>query len=98
MDRDPELRAPAELHSRQQVLVERVHAAGSDQPHHVQRTVVATDVLDQLGQRGNAKELSRLNGLGNANDILRNHATRAEIEMADFAVAHLSFWKANGQP
>src|SRR3954465_3933023 len=79
------------------MLIERVNPAGSYQTHDVQRAVVPTCALAELHQLWNAKEFSRFDGLRDANEILGHHAAGAEIQMADFAVADLSFRKADGE-
>src|SRR3954465_11656011 len=79
------------------MLIERVNPAGSYQTHDVQRAVVPTCALAELHQLWNAKEFSRFDGLRDANEILGHHAAGAEIQMADFAVADLSFRKTDGE-
>ncbi len=63
MDGNGYLVAPGELDSRNEMLIERVDATGSNQSYQMQRAVVPTCALAQLDQLRNAKELPRLDGL-----------------------------------
>src|SRR6266487_2712402 len=63
VNRDGDASPAAQFDGREQVLVERMYAAGADQPHHVQRAVLPTRVFSQLDESGDAKELTRLDRL-----------------------------------
>jgi len=95
MNRDRQLVPVAEHHGGDEVLVEGVHAAGPDQSHQVQRAVPSLHYLAELHEGGQAEELARLDRLGNAHHVLRHHAARAQVQVADFAVADLSLGEAD---
>src|SRR5438067_8051322 len=97
VNRDAHARAATQLHRGEEMLVERMHATGTDESHEVQRGVVASYVVHQLHEGGNSKELAGVNRLRNAHDVLRHDATGAEIQMTDFTVADLSFGESDGE-
>ena len=89
MDRDGNAGASPQLDGGEQVLVERVHAAGPDQGQQMQRAVVPSCVFAQLHQLIQGVELSRGDALGDTHDVLRHDAARTEVQVTDLAVAHL---------
>jgi hypothetical protein len=81
-----------------QVLIERVHAAVADQAKEVERTATPLHGRAQLDQRRQAEELAGLDRLGDAHDVLRHDATRAEVQVSHFAVADLALGKSHREP
>ena len=98
MDRDGNAGATPQLDGGEQVLVERVHAAGPDQGQQMQRAVVPSCVFAQLHQLIQGVELSRGDALGDTHDVLRHDAARTEVQVTDLAVAHLPFGESHRQP
>ena len=97
VDRDRQAGAPPQLNRGEQVRIERVDPAGADQAHQVQRAVLASSLRAQLHQRLQLIELSRLDALRDAHDVLRHHPARAEVQVPDLAVAHLSRGESHRQ-
>jgi len=81
----------------EEVLVEGVHAAVPDQADEVERGTTLFHAAAQLDERRQLEELTGLDGLRDAHDVLRHHAPGAEIQVAYFAVADLSGGKSHGQ-
>ena len=79
------------------MAVERVDAAAPDQPHEMQR---ATALADR-GARRAQRRIARQGSVGDCgvdtNEILRHDATRAQIEMSHFTVAHLAVGESHAQ-
>ena len=48
-------------------------------------------------EHGELVELAPLDALGDAHEVLRDHATGAQVEVPDFAVAHLSDREPDGE-
>ena len=73
------------------VIDMRVNTAVTHQAHDVQLAVVLLDVLHCAEKCRVCKEIAVRDTLGDTSKFLINNATCAHIEMADFAVAHLTF-------
>src|SRR5207237_9383663 len=87
----------AERRGRDEMLVEGADAAAADEPEQVQRAAPLLDPGAQLHERGQAEEVARLDGLRDARDILRDHATGAEVQVTHLAVADLAVGKPHGE-
>ncbi len=81
----------------EQVTVERVHAAGTEESHQVQRAAGLSQPATELLQHGQLIELTPFDALRDAHEVLRHHPPRTEVEVPDFAVAHLSRGKPDGE-
>ena len=86
-----------ELDARQQVLIDGVHSAGPQESDQVQRATPLPDAPAQLHQRRQGKELAPPDALGDANQILGDHAAGAQVQVPHLAVPHLSFGKTDGE-
>lgn len=73
------------------------HTTVRDQTTQVQSTVAVLGSLEGLFDGLVAGELVLLDGLINADDILPDHTTGADVQVADFRVTHESFWETDGQ-
>ena len=89
--------ADAQLDAGEQMPVERVHAARTQQADEVERAAALPHAGAQLDQRRELVELAALDALGDADEVLGNHPAGAEVQVADFAVPHLAFGKADGE-
>ena len=70
---------------------------GDSKPEHVQRRVAGASGVDGIGQHRIARELSVADRDVDPREILVDDAARADIEVADFGIAHLAFGKADAQ-
>ena len=89
--------ADAQLDAGEQVPVERVDAARTEQPDEVQGAAGLAQAGAQLDQRRELIEFTGLDALGDADQVLGDHAAGAEVQVADLAVAHLAFGEADGE-
>ena len=89
--------ADPELDAGQQVPVEGVDPAGAQQPDQVEGPAGLPQAGAQLYQRGKLIEFTRLDALGDADQILGDHPAGADVEMADLAVPHLALGEADGE-
>ena len=87
----------AQLDAREQVPVERMHATRAEEADEVQRAARLPQVRAEFEERRQGVEVAALDGLGDADEVLRHHAAGAQVEVPDFAVAHLSFGKPDGE-
>src|SRR5436853_3055022 len=87
-----------EIDQRIEVLVRCMYAAVTDQPHQVERPAVAFDFVAGFNERRSVEEARILDRRIDANKVLHDHATGAEIQMTYFAVSHLSFRQTDGEP
>ncbi len=78
------------------MLLMAVHAAVRDQPDEVKRAAVFLYVPDCIQKLLLAEEVSVCNRLCDAGKLLIDDAPRADIEMSDFRIAHLSVGKTHG--
>ncbi len=97
VDRDRKPRALSELHRREEVRVEGVHAARPDQADEMQCAAGSPHRVAQLQERRQPEEVARVDGPRDAGDVLRHHAARPEVQVADLTVADLSVGEANGE-
>src|SRR2546423_11703759 len=86
-----------QLEQREEMLVDSVDAARSDQSHQMQRAAVAFYLSACTHQRRVGVEASIGNGRGDPYQILQHYSTRAEIEVSHLTVAHLSFGQSDAQ-
>ena len=77
------------------MTVERVYATVADQSHEVQRAAVLPNALTCRCESGVASKRPIGDSAIDADEVLPNHAAGAEIEMPDFAVAHLAFGESH---
>ena len=84
--------------SANEVLVDRVYTARADQPEQMKGAAVLLHLTACTRQRWIGVEASIGYGRRDAYQILHHHASGAEIEVADFAVAHLALGKTDAEP
>ena len=70
----------------------RMHTAIADEAEEVQ--ALAFRFLEGLDEHGHLREFAIADALVDASEVLIDDAARAEVQVTDFAVAHLAF----GQP
>jgi len=87
-----------EREQRPQVMVARVHAAVGDEAQEVQLFALLAHAIERFRERRKLEELPRLDRLVDAADVLENDASRAEVHVADLAVAHDAERQANFLP
>src|SRR5262249_25957967 len=87
----------AELDAGQQMRIERVYAAVADQSHQMQRAAGSSQPRAELEKGGQPEEIALGDARGNAHDVLGDDAAGPQVEMPDFAIAHLSFRKSYGE-
>ena len=69
----------------------RVHPAIGEQANEVQGLVVDHGVLQRFRQGGHLAQLALAHGPADAHQFLVDHAAGADVHVAHFGVAHLSF-------
>ena len=72
-----------------------VHAAIGDQAHKVARAPGAPGRFDQLLQRRRLGQATVANRGSDARQFLPHHPAGADVEVADFGVAHLPVWQSH---
>ena len=80
------------------MFVDRVYAAISDQADQVDRAVVLFRVVTGAREHRVLEERSVADRFVDAHQVLHHDPTGSEVQMADFAVAHLPLWEADGEP
>jgi len=98
VDRDRQLVLVAQHDRGDEVLIEGVHAAVPEQAHEVECGTASLHAAAQLDERRQAEELSRLDRLRDAHDVLGHHASGAEIQVSDLAVTDLSGGESHREP
>jgi hypothetical protein len=78
------------------VAVDSVNPAIPDQSHEVQRPTGFPDVSADVRERRDPKEGPIPNREVDPHDVLHDHATGAQVQVADLAVSHLAFGQSNG--
>ena len=97
MQRRPRDSLPfGEIEQREQVAIDRVDAAVSDEPHEVQRAAGFADVGRRLGERRNPEERPLADCQVDADDVLHHYPAGAEIQVPNFAVSHLPLGQSYG--
>ncbi len=91
MDRDRHAERVAEANSRQQMRVERVHAAAAQQREQVQGATAFLQRAAEIYEWRELLEFTRRDRLGDPHHVLGDDPAGAEIEMPDFAVPDLPF-------
>ena len=86
-----------EIDEREQVLVDRVHAALAEQPHQVERATRGLRPLAGAEEGLVTEEAAVGDRLGDPDEVLHHHAAGAEIEVPDLAVPHLPARKPHRQ-
>src|SRR3989454_167493 len=97
VDRHGQLVQVPEHDRRDEVVVERVHAAVADQAEQMEGMSGAPQLAAQLDQRGDVEEGAGIDRLRNAHNVLRHDTTGAEVQMPDLAVADLPFGESHGE-
>src|SRR5512145_1256105 len=87
----------SQLHRSQDMLVEGVYSAESQEAHHVERAAGLLDVIAQLRQRRKLEELTASDAQGNPDNVLGDHPAGPQVQVADLTVAHLTFGQAHGE-
>ena len=83
------------LDQRVEMRVVRVYAAVREQAHQVQRGIVLFAVFNRREEGFVVEEIAIRNCLRDAGQFLIDDPPRANVEVADFAVAHLAIRQAN---
>ena len=89
--------AGGHLHHRRQLPLVTMHAAGRQQAQHVHRRSAGARGFDGIDENRIAGELPVANRDVDPRVILVDDAARADVEVADFRVAHLAFRQADPQ-
>ena len=79
----------AQIDQREEMLVDRVDAAGADEPHEVDRAARLLGVIARGDKHAVVEERPVANRFADAHEVLHDDAAGAEVQMADLAVAHL---------
>ena len=87
--------ARGEIEQREQMRVDRVHAARPDQADEVQRARVRLGLVARAEERLIAEEAAISDRLGDAHEILLDDAPGAEVQMTDLTVPDLATWQAH---
>src|SRR5512143_1322903 len=72
-----------------------MHATVTDEAEEMQVAVAPSQVANKIQQGRRPKELAALDILVNTRDVLINNASRADVHVADFAIAHLAIGKTD---
>ena len=86
-----------ELDTRQQVPVQRVHSARTQQSYEVQGAPGLPEAGTEVHQGWKLVELSALYALGDPHQILRHHPPGTEVQVANLTVSHLPLGKPDRQ-
>src|SRR5690606_8333305 len=81
-----------ELAEGEQVGVDGVDATRTDEPEQVKGTPALPHPLHEPDERRVLEELARFDRLCDPLQRLNHHTPRAEVQVADLRVAHLSSW------
>src|SRR4029079_7928001 len=87
--------APRKLYHCQQMLVYRVNSARADESHEMKCSPVRFCLAAHGDERWILEERSIGDGSVDFHQVRHHHSSGAEVEVTDFTVAHLSFWKTN---
>ena len=98
VDRDRHLVELAQPGGGHEMPVQGMDAAVAEQSQEVERAAPLLHGATQRDERRQSEEVARVDCLRDAHNVLRHHAPGAEIEVADFAVADLSFGESHGEP
>ncbi len=80
-----------------QVTVDGVHAAGAEEADQVKCSASALEVAAQLDEWLKREEVAAGDALGDPDEVLGHYAAGAQVEVANFAVAHLALGEADRQ-
>ena len=89
--------AARQFEQREHVVDVRMHAAVGQQTEDVQGGIEPLALVDRAHQRFVFEEITVLNGLGDAGQLLIHDAARADIGVTDLGVAHLTVRQADIQ-
>jgi len=78
------------------MLVDRVHAAVPDQAHEMDRAPALLRRVARGDEDRVAEEGPISNGVVDAHEVLHHEAPGTQVEMPDFAIAHLSLGEPDG--
>ena len=90
-------RLPKEFQEKVRVIFDGVDTAGTKQTHDVQGPPALAQRCAELDQGGQREEFPALNALRDSDQVLGYHPAGAEVQMANLAVTHLTFRKADGE-
>jgi hypothetical protein len=91
------LMADPKLDAGKQVPVQGVYAAGTKQANEVKGASALAQAGTELHQWLEIVKGAALDTLGDPDQILRNYPSGSQVEVANFAVAHLTFREAHCQ-
>ena len=80
---------------RRGMILMRMHAARRDQAEQMAGAAARFELLDEIDERRRARDLAAGDRGADARQILHHHAAGADIEMADFGIAHLAVGQAD---
>ena len=86
---------PGKPQKREKMIELAVNAAIGDQSHQMERSLPCR--LQYLSYFLVAEKIARFDGFVDAGNVLMNHTPGPDIEMADFAVSHQAFGKADSR-
>ena len=84
----------SKINKGEEVLEACMHAAVGKESHQMERRIACLCVSEKRGDFGLRGERARLAGAVDAHEVLIDHAACADVEVADFGIAHL----AGGEP
>ena len=79
-----------QLNHGRDVIFVAVDATFGQQPHDVHGLALAAGGIDGLAQRGILEEVTVTDLFGDAGQLLINHATGTDVDVANFGVTHLT--------
>ena len=87
--------ASSQLEQRQAVTDVGVHATVRHETHHMQGGLARSDLAAGLDEHLVLKDLTGLNGMVQAHELLHDHAPCTDVEVTDLGVAHLACRQAD---
>jgi hypothetical protein len=87
-----------EIEQREQMRIERVHAAVAEQSDEMQRDSARRSVATGGDERSVAEEGAGFDRGTDAHQVLLHHATGTKVHVADLAVPHLTLRQADTPP
>ena len=85
-----------EIEQREQVAVDSVNAAVSEQSHEMERAAGLAHMSADVAEGSDHEERTVTDREIDADDVLHDNAAGTEVQMADFTVSHLPFRESNG--
>ncbi len=77
------------------LVLMRMHAARRNEAEQVAGAAARFELFDQIAERRRALDVAAGDRRRDARQILHHHAAGADIEMADFGIAHLAIGQAD---